>query len=57
MSKRLTRNMRKAVLAYGLIADDWRLLKDGDVYVTIINKKSREKKIIDKYARKARREK
>lgn len=49
--KKLTRNLKQAVTAYGLNADNWMLLKDGNVYVTIINKQTGSKKIIDKYAR------
>lgn len=30
---------------------DWMLKKDGDTYITIVNKKNAETRIIDKYAR------
>lgn len=48
---RLKRDYKLAVSAYGLIPDNWMLQKDGDVYITIINKKSGKTRIIDKYAR------
>lgn len=49
--KRLKRDYKLAVSAYCLIPDNWMLQKDGDVYITIINKKSGKTRIIDKYAR------
>lgn len=49
--KRLKRDYKLAVSAYGIIPDNWMLQKDGDVYITIINKKSGKTRIIDKYAR------
>ena len=49
--KRLKRDYKLAVSAYGLIPDNWMLQKDGDVYITIVNKKSGKTRIIDKYAR------
>ena len=49
--KKLTRNLKEAVTAYGLAADNWMLLKDGGTYVTIIHKVSRKTRVIDKFAR------
>lgn len=49
--KKLKRDYKLAVSAYGLIPDNWMLQKDGDVYITIVNKKSGKTRIIDKYAR------
>lgn len=49
--KKLTRDLKCAVTTYGLNADNWMLLKDGDTYVTIIHKQTGNTKIIDKYAR------
>ena len=49
--KRLKNDYKLAVSAYGLMPDNWMLMKDGDVYITIVNKKSGKKRIIDKYAR------
>lgn len=49
--KKLTRQLKEAVTAYGLTADNWMLLKDGDTYVTIIHKVSRKTRVIDKFAR------
>lgn len=49
--KKLKHDYKLAVSAYGLIPDNWMLKKDGDVYITIVNKKSGKKRIIDKYAR------
>lgn len=49
--KRLKRDYKLAVSAYGLTPDNWMLQKDGDVYITIVNKKSGKVRIIDKYAR------
>ena len=50
--KRLKHDYKLAVYAYGLIPENWMLMKDGDVYITIVNKKSGKTMIIDKYARK-----
>lgn len=49
--KKLSRNLKIAVSAYGLTPDKWMLQKDGDVYVTIVNKDTGKTKIIDKYAK------
>lgn len=49
--KKLTRQLKEAVSAYGLNADNWMLLKDGDTYVKIIHKESGKTRIIDKFAR------
>lgn len=49
--KKLKHDYKLAVSAYGLIPDNWMLKKDGDVYITIVNKKSGKTRIIDKYAR------
>ena len=49
--KALTLNYKLAVEAYGLNPDKYMLLKDGDVYITIVNKESGKTRIIDKYAR------
>ena len=52
--KRLKHDYKLAVSAYSLIPDNWMLMKDGDVYITIVNKKSGKTMIIDKYARKTK---
>ena len=52
--KRLKHDYKLAVSAYGLMPDNWMLMKDGDVYITIVNKKSGKTMIIDKYARKTK---
>ena len=49
--KKLKRDYKIAVSAYNLNPDNWMLLKDGDVYITIVNKKTKKTRIIDKYAR------
>lgn len=49
--KKLTRRLKEAVTAYGLNADHWMLLKDGETYATIIHKASGKTRIIDKFAR------
>ena len=49
--KKLKRDYKIAVSAYGLKAENWMLLKEGDVYIVIISKKSDQTRIIDKYAR------
>lgn len=48
--KKLTRDLKQAVTAYGLKAEQWMLLKDGDIYVTIIHKENHITKVIDRYA-------
>lgn len=52
--KKLTRDLKCAVSAYNLNPDNWMLLKDGDIYVTIIHKASKKTRIIDKYERSKR---
>lgn len=49
--KKLKRDYKIAVSSYNLNPDNWMLLKDGDVYITIVNKKTKKTRIIDKYAR------
>ena len=49
--KKLKRDYKLAVSAYNLNPENWMLLKDGDIYITIINKQTGKTKIIDKYAR------
>ena len=49
--KKLKRDLKLAVAAYGLMPEQWMLLKDGDVYVTIVHKPTGKTKIIDKHAR------
>ena len=52
-AKRLTREYKEAVRAYGLNPENWMLQKDGDVYITIVHKITGSVKRIDKYARAA----
>ena len=54
-AKRLTRQYKEAVAAYGLNPENWMLQKDGDVYITIIHKITGSVKRIDKYAREVKR--
>ena len=54
--KKLQKYYKLAVSAYNLNPKNWMLLKDGDIYITIVNKMTGVTKIIDKYAR-ARKEK
>lgn len=49
--KKLKRDYKLAVAAYNFNPEHWMLQKDGDIYITIINKTSGKTKIIDKYAR------
>ena len=49
--KKLKLEYKLAVCAYNLNPKHWMLLKDGDVYITIINKQTGKIKVIDKYAR------
>lgn len=53
-AKRLTRECKEAVAAYGLNPENWMLQKDGDVYITIVHKHTGTVKRIDKYARSVR---
>ena len=50
--KKLKKDYKLAVSAYNLNPKNWMLLKDGDIYITIVNKMTGVTKIIDKYARK-----
>lgn len=49
--KKLTRDLKEAVSAYNLNADDWMLAQDGEIYVKIIHKETGITKMIDKLAR------
>lgn len=50
--KALTRDLKIAVSAYGLVPNQWMLLKDdGGSYVTLISKDGKKQKTIDRYAR------
>ena len=49
--KKLKRDYKLAASAYGLNSNDYMLRKDGDTYITIVNKHTGKTKIIDKYAR------
>ena len=54
--KALTRDLKIAASAYGLVPNQWMLLKDdGGSYVTLINKDGKKQKTIDRYARTKRR--
>lgn len=54
--KALTRDLKIAASAYGLIPSQWMLLKDdGGSYVTLISKDGKKQKTIDRYARSKRR--
>ena len=50
--KKLKLEYKLAVSAYGLNPEHYMLQKDGDTYITIVNKQTGNTKIIDKYARK-----
>lgn len=53
--KALTRDLKIAASAYGLVPSQWMLLKDeGGSYVTLISKDGKKQKTIDRYARKKR---
>lgn len=52
--KKLTYDLKQAVSAYSLNLSDWMLLEEGDVYVTIIHKLTKQTRKIDKYARPVR---
>lgn len=50
--KALTRDLKIAASAYGLVPSQWMLLKDGSgSYVTLISKDGKKQKTIDRYAR------
>ena len=50
--KALTRDLKIAAFAYGLVPNQWMLLKDdGGSYVTLISKDGKKQKTIDRYAR------
>ena len=50
--KALTRELKIAASAYGLVPNQWMLLKDdGGSYVTLISKEGKKQKTIDRYAR------
>ena len=49
--KALTRELKIAASAYGLVPNQWMLLKDvGGSYVTLISKDGKKQKTIDRYA-------
>ena len=49
--KKLKLDYKKSVSAYGLNPEHYMLQKEGDTYITIVNKQTGKIKIIDKYAR------
>ena len=50
--KALTRDLKIAASAYGLVPNQWMLFKDdGGSYVTLISKDGKKQKTIDRYAR------
>ena len=50
--KALTRDLKIAAFAYGLVPNQWMLLKDdGGSYVTLISKDGKKQKTMDRYAR------
>ncbi len=49
--KKLKRDYKLAASAYGLNSNEYMLRKEGDTYITIVNKHTGKTKIIDKYAR------
>lgn len=49
--KRLCRDYKIAVSAYGLNPDYYMLQKDGDTYITIVHKMTGKTRIIDKYVK------
>ena len=52
---RLTREQKLAVAAYDLQAEQWMYLADvTECYIKIIHKENKQIRIIDKYARKVR---
>ena len=53
--KKLKRDYKLAVSAYGLNPNNWLLKADGEVYITIVHKDNGTTKRIDKYAREIRR--
>ena len=53
--KKLTRDQKLAVEAYGLQTEQWMFLADvTECYIKIIHKENKKVRIIDKYARKVR---
>lgn len=49
--RKLKRDFKIAASAYNLNPDNWLLLKEGDVYITIIHRVTGTTRSIDKYAR------
>lgn len=54
-AKRLTREQKECVSAHYLKADEWALIEETDFYYKLINKKTGQKKSIDKFRRQKRR--
>lgn len=53
--KKLTRNQKENLTAYGLNPNDYMFLEDiSDSYYKVIHKQDGKKKVIDKYAKKRR---
>lgn len=49
--KKLNREYKIAVSAYGLDPAHWMLREDGDPYILIVHKDSRKTRRVDKYAK------
>ena len=54
-AKRLTREQKECASAHYLKADEWALIEETDFYYKLINKKTGQKKSIDKFRRQKRR--
>ena len=50
--KRLTRKQKECVSSHNLNTDEWALVKETEFYLYIIQKQTKQIKIIDKFRRK-----
>ena len=51
-AKKLTLSQKQVCTNHGLIASQWMLISDGDVYIKVIHKDTGKIKILDKFRRK-----
>lgn len=50
-SKRLVRWQKECVAAHNLKMSDWRVVKETESYLYLINKETKDRRIVDKFVR------
>lgn len=53
-AKKPTRSQKEVISSHGLIANQWGVAEETDLYLKLVNKENGQKKTIDKFKRKGR---